>query len=162
MITYSVDNIKQFAPSLHYNLTTEHWLVNLSGWGPLWYRVYGYVPPTRVKFSLPKKSQQAPNFELFKGTGLDVYLKHYSRTVSFFDNLVSNVNNASCFPKNNKSNPNFLLKKYACLLAKDTECVPVTIIINKLYRNKPILPVGLLFLAAWGWPVLVKNSLIKE
>ena len=41
--------------------------------------------------------------------------------------------------------PVFPLKKYACLLAKDTaECVPVTIIISKLYGNELILPVGAL------------------
>ena len=36
------------------------------------------------------------------------------------------------FLKNDRSNPNFLLKKYVCLLAKDIDCVPVTVIINKL------------------------------
>ena len=45
------------------------------------------------------------------------------------------------FLKNDRSNPNFLFKNYACLLAKDTECVPVTIIINNCNSNKLILPV---------------------
>ena len=52
-------------------------------------RVYGYVPPTRVDFSLPK-IQNRPYL-----------LKFYSRTGPFFDNLVSNAQlkcqNPSCF-----------------------------------------------------------------
>ena len=49
------------------------------------------------------------------------------------------------FLKNDRSSPNFLLK-YASLLAKDTEFVPVRIIINKLYSNKLMLPGGSCFL----------------
>ena len=43
----------------------------------------------------------------------------------------------------------FFLKSYACLLAKNADCVLVTIIISKLYSNKFMLPVRLLFPAAW-------------
>ena len=46
--------------------------------------------------------------------------------------------------KNGKSNLNFLSKKYACLSVKGTECVPVTIIVSKLYSNRLMLPVGAL------------------
>ena len=45
------------------------------------------------------------------------------------------------FLKTDRSNPNFLLEKYACLLAKDTECVSI---ISELYSNKLMLPVGAL------------------
>ena len=48
------------------------------------------------------------------------------------------------FLENDQSNPSFLSKKYARLLAKDTECVPVTIIMIVLYSNKVMLPVGAL------------------
>ena len=53
----------------------------------------------------------------------------------------SNVKNPSCFPQSDRSNPNFLFKKYAYILVKDTECVPVIIIISKFYSNKLMLPV---------------------
>ena len=48
------------------------------------------------------------------------------------------------FLKNDRSNSNFLFKKYASLLVNGIGCVPVTIIIGKLYRNKLMLAVGTL------------------
>ena len=69
------------------------------------------------------------------------FLKFYSRTGPFFDNLVSNVKNPSCFPQNDGSNPNFLVKNYAYLSVEDTGCVPVMIIFSKVYSNKLMLPV---------------------
>ena len=53
---------------------------------------------------------------------------------------------AVAFLKNDRFSPNFLLKKYACFLAKDTERVPDTIIISKLYSHKLMLPMRARFL----------------
>ena len=77
------------------------------------------------------------------------FLKFCSTTGSFFDNLVSNPGFqmskiAVAFLTNDRYKLNFLFKKYACLLAKDTERVHVTIIISKLHSNKLMLPVGAL------------------
>ena len=49
------------------------------------------------------------------------------------------------FLENGKSGPNFLSEKYVSILAKDTEYVPVAIIISKLHSNKVMLPVRFLF-----------------
>ena len=68
-------------------------------------------------------------------------LKFYSRTRSFFDDLVSNVKNPSCFSQNDGSNPNFLVKNYAYLSVEDIGCVPVMIIFSKVYSNKLMPPV---------------------
>ena len=49
-----------------------------------------------------------------------------------FDNLVSNVKNASCFLEKMTGPIPTFFSKYACLLAKDTEFVPVTIITEQI------------------------------
>ena len=60
------------------------------------------------------------------------------------------VKNVSCFREKWQVQSQVPLKKVcACLLAKDTESVPVTISIRKLYSNKLMLPLGLLFHRAW-------------
>ena len=53
-------------------------------------RVYGYVPPTRVDFSPPKIQNRPQIFEVLL-QNRPYFLKFYSRTGSFFDNLVSNA-----------------------------------------------------------------------
>ena len=115
--------------------------------------------------SLKFYSRTGPTFEVLLQSRIlfwsftpeqNPFLKFYSRAESFFEVLLqsrilfwqsglkrqcSNVKNPSCFPQSDRSSPNFLIKKYTYLLLKDTECVPVIIIISKLYSNKLMLPV---------------------
>ena len=97
------------------------------------------------RFFTSKNPEQAPNFKILL-QNRPCFLKFYSRTGSFFlqSGLKcpgSQVKNPSCFPLGDRSNPNFLFKKYAYLLVKDTECVPVIIINSKLYSSKLMMPV---------------------
>ena len=96
------------------------------------------MPLTRVDFSLPKIQNRPLILNYFSGTGAD-----FKVMLDPFLTIWSQTSKASvAFLKNDRSNPNFLFKNCACLLAKDTEYVPVTIIIGKLYSNKFMLLEG--------------------
>ena len=94
--------------------------------------------PTSIDFFHIQKCRTGPEFWTFF-QNRPCFLKFYSRTGSFLDNLVSNVQIASCFPGKLPVQSQFSFKK-VCL--KDAECVPVIIIISKWYSNKVMLPVG--------------------
>ena len=86
------------------------------------------------RFFTSKNPEQTPNFQVLL-QNRPYFLKFYSRTGSFFDNLVSNaLAQMSKIPVAFLKVTGFLFKKYACLL-------PVIIIICKLYSNKLMLPV---------------------
>ena len=76
--------------------------------------------PIRVDHCFASKIQNRPQI-----------LKFFSRAGSFlrFLSLTSKIPVA--FLKNDRSDPNFLSRKYAYLLAKDAECMPVKIIVSK-------------------------------
>ena len=101
-----------------------------------------YVPPTRIDFSLPKM-QNRPRIWNSSGTGPD-----FQRITQEHDPFLTIWSQTSKVPvaflKNDRPSPNFHFKKYSCFLSKHTGCVPVTIIINKLYSNKLMLPMGTL------------------
>ena len=120
------------------------------GGGTSYCRVYGYVPSTRVDFSLPK-IQTRPRF-----------LKFYSRTGSFFDNLVSNVKNASCFPENDRSNSNFLLKKICLSLKTLSLCLSQSLSENCIATNLCCLEVLAFCSLMLTCPCKKKLTLIKE
>ena len=127
----------------HINLTTDHWLVKVFSqrWGDSLTSGIWVCATDRGRFFTSKNYGTGPDIgTFFQNTPW--FLKYYSRSGSFFLTIWSQTAKmAVVFLKNDKSNPNFLFKKYVCLLAKGTECVPVTIIINKLYSNKLMLPV---------------------
>ena len=80
-------------------------------------RVYGYVPPTRVNFSLPQIQNRSWILNFFF-RNRPWFLKFYSRTRSCFDNLVSNVENASCFPEKWQVQPQFSFEKVCLSFSK--------------------------------------------
>ena len=123
------------------------------------YRAYGYVPPTTVDFSLPKMQNRSRILNFFPEQALIFKVLLQNRILSSIT-LSQMSKMPVAFLKYYRSNLNFLSEKYTCLLAKDTECVPVTIIISKLYSNKLMLPVGLLILASCS--VMLTNSCKNE
>ena len=96
-----------------------------------------------MEFFTPKNPEKVPNLEIFFPE-LAMIFKVLLKNRIFFDNLASNVKMLVAFLRND---PIFFLKSCVRLLAKYTECVPITIMITKLYGNKLMLPVGLLFTA---------------
>ena len=91
------------------------------------------------RFFTSKNPEQAPNFELFSETGPN-FLSFTPEQDPFLTIWSQTSKMPVAFLKNDRSSPSFLLKKCAYLLAKDTECVSVTI--SKLYSNKLMLPRG--------------------
>ena len=93
---------------------------------------------------------QAPIFKVFLQNR--IFLTVWSQT----------SNMPVALPKNDRFNSNFLFKKDACLLAKDTDCVSVTFIISKLYSNELILPVGALVCCSVMITCSCKNNSINK
>ena len=89
-----------------------------------------------------QKSRTGVTFEIFSRTGPDFY--NFTPEQDPFLTIWSQMSKMPvAFLKKDWSNPNFLSKTYACLSAKNTDCVPITIIVSKLYSNKlMLLPVG--------------------
>ena len=61
------------------------------------------------------------------------------------------------FLRTDRSKLNFLFKKYACLPAKDTDLVLVTIIVSKLHGSKLMLSMGALVFCSLMLLILVKK-----
>ena len=78
-----------------------------------------------------RNPEQAPNFQVFSRTAL-IFKVLLQNRILFVKSGLERQKNPVAFLKNDKSGPNFLSKKYAHLLAKDIEYVPVTVIMSKL------------------------------
>ena len=94
------------------SLSPRHWL--------------RYVPPNRIDFLLQKIQNRSRILEFFPEQAL-IFKSFTPEQDPFLTVWCQMLEMPVTFLKNDRPNPSFLLKKCACLLAKDTECVPVSL-----------------------------------
>ena len=106
--------------------------------------IWSQTSKTPVAFSL--MTSPVPIFLKLQLHEAIYRLRFYSNTLIHILSLSNSHNNVASVQKSrsDKSHRVIVALNYVCLLAKDTECVLVTIIINKLWSNKLILPMGAL------------------
>ena len=96
------------------------------------------MPLTRVDFSLPKIQNRPRILNFFFLEQAPVFKVLLQNKIPFL--TIWSQTSKSCFPEKRSQFSSQKLRLSFC----STECLPVTIIIGKLYSNKLILPVGAL------------------